>query len=426
MEPRRRSAFTLIELLVVLTIIALVSAATLPTVLPALQHRQISESARLVQATIEGQRDAAIRFNAARGVRLLPDPAFPGSTIDPTVPLAFSRLVPLEPAPDYSEGLVSVWSDAHPGNIPYPNAGGSPYPAEVLRIEGANYGPDGLPVARTNWYWNVRVGDRIRIGTAGHLYTVVGPLKLFGADNPELFVNIGPPGSPSPIARSFKVIDGNATETVEFLYLVNGVDDDGDGYTDEGWDGVDNDRDDATDEIAPPSEWEPEKWLGSEAQGVLARPYVIKRRPVPTQGARVVSLPSDVVIDASTWQTTRERSRLPVDPNTLSVDLMISPSGQVIPTTVYSSPASAGVSPFLHLWISERGDVHPPASTGAVRLPMPSGVIPGASAVLSGERRLVTIQGRSGNVTTTEVEAFNAADPNVPFFAGQAGLREAR
>lgn len=425
MESRRRPAFTLIELLVVLLIIALVSAATLPAVLPALNHRQISEAARLVQATIEGQRDAAIRFNAPRGVRLLPDPAFPGSLTDPTVPLAYSRLVPLEPAPDYSEGLVSVWTDAHPAT-PYPGAGGAAYPPEVLRIEAAPYDGRGLPVSPSSWYWNIRVGDRIRIGTAGHLYTVVGPLVLFGGDNPELFVNIGPPGSQSPVVRTFATVSGSKDERVEFLYLVNGVDDDGDGYTDEGWDGVDNDGDNATDEIAAPGEWEPEKWLGSEAQGVLMQPYTIKRRPVPTQGARVVSLPNDVVIDATTWQTTRERSRLPVDPNTLAVDLMISPNGQVIPTTVYSSPASAGIVPFLHLWISERADVQTPAKTGTVRLPMPDGVIAGAAVTLRGERRLITVNSRSGNVTTTEIETFNATDTNVPFYPGQLGIREAR
>ena len=48
MCPRRR-AFTLVELLVVITIILLISAVALPTVLPAMRHRQVSEAARQLQ-----------------------------------------------------------------------------------------------------------------------------------------------------------------------------------------------------------------------------------------------------------------------------------------------------------------------------------------------------------------------------------------
>lgn len=440
MTPRPRRAFTLIELLVVIVIIALVSAATLPAVLPALQHRQISEAARLVQATIEGSRDLAIRFNSPRGVRLMVDPANPGSQADPTVPLAYDRLVPIEPAPDYSEGMVSIWTDAHPTTALYPKGGSAAYPPQALRIEEsrrtAHKQPDGsivwLPNARTNWWWNVRVGDRIRVGSAGRLYTVVGPMTVLPeAGNPEQFVNIGPPGTPNTWVRN----PGGGAEDVEYLFLVNGQDDDGDGYTDEGWDGADNDGDGDRDELATatsPTEWEPEAWLGPEASGVSNQPYVIKRRPAPSQGARVVTLPSGVAIDATTWQTTRERSRLPVDPNTLTVDLMIAPSGQVIPTTVYSSPTSASVSPFLFLWIAERGDIHPAAKlddkapAGTPRLPMPEGVIAGATVGLKGERRIVTINARSGNVTTSEAETFNATDVNVPYYDAQAGIREAR
>ena len=31
----------------------------------------------------------------------------------------------------------------------------------------------GIANARTSWYWNVRVGDKIRIGESGAFYTVV-------------------------------------------------------------------------------------------------------------------------------------------------------------------------------------------------------------------------------------------------------------
>lgn len=75
-RPRSQRGFTLIELLVVILIILLVSVVTLPTIIPAYNHRQIGESARILQAALVGARDAAIRANAPRGIRLLPDPVF--------------------------------------------------------------------------------------------------------------------------------------------------------------------------------------------------------------------------------------------------------------------------------------------------------------------------------------------------------------
>ena len=90
-KPRPRGGFTLIELLVVILIIAVVSAVALPVVLPALSHRQVSESARLLQRALAGARDAALHDGTPSGIRLLPDPAFPliylaNGQIDPTQP----------------------------------------------------------------------------------------------------------------------------------------------------------------------------------------------------------------------------------------------------------------------------------------------------------------------------------------------------
>src|SRR5437763_1428768 len=102
-SPRspRRFGFTLIELLVVITIIVLVSAVTLPVVLPALNHRQVGEAARILQAALVGARDAAIRANAPRGIRLLPDPLFNGTTTT----LAYNRFIPIEVPGNYTTGL---------------------------------------------------------------------------------------------------------------------------------------------------------------------------------------------------------------------------------------------------------------------------------------------------------------------------------
>ena len=51
-----RRGFTLIELLIVITIILVISVITLPVVIPAMQHRQVSEGARLLQGTLVGPR----------------------------------------------------------------------------------------------------------------------------------------------------------------------------------------------------------------------------------------------------------------------------------------------------------------------------------------------------------------------------------
>ena len=408
-----RRGFTLVELLVVLVIILVVSAVALPTVLTAMQHRQMSEAARILQAALAGARDSAIRDNAPSGIRLLPDPAWPivrlaDGSIDSSQPLACSSMVPLSRPPMYEEGRVSV----------YPTAS---YTAAVqgntlaLVLEEQLFDPDtGLVNQPTSWYWNVRVGDRLQVaGTAW--YTVVGPLAIgASAGNPDMFVNVGAPGTTSPLARG--------KLNPEFLLLVDGKDDNFNGWVDEGWDGVDNNSNGLTDE---PLEWEQEAWIGAVATNqvpigikwvldtkghlhpvqleeyqTLNLPYVIRRRPAPVLNARVTTLPSQVVIDLTTWGTTRERSRLQVDRYTGFVDLVVNPDGSVVPQTLYASPASVSLTgAFAHFWLAERADIAVPGGTVAPSLPAPKG-----------DNRLVTLFARSGQIMTTEQPSV-AADP---------------
>src|SRR5271166_4680435 len=96
-----RPGFTLIELLVVMLIILLVSAVVLPTVLPAISHRQVSEAARILQGALAGARDTAINNNAPGGTAGV-------STLDPTRILASNRYIPIQLAPDYSEGYADI------------------------------------------------------------------------------------------------------------------------------------------------------------------------------------------------------------------------------------------------------------------------------------------------------------------------------
>ena len=112
-------------------------------------------------------------------------------------------------------------------------------------------------------------------------------------------------------------------------------------------------------------------------------PYTITRRPVVSPGSRETPLPSNVVVDLTTWNPSvfgtgfvSERSRLPVDPTTGYVDILLNPNGTVVPTTEYSSPSSFGMnSAFYHFWLAERGDLFDPVANPSVPYLLP--MVPG-------------------------------------------------
>lgn len=482
-----RQGFTLIELLVVITLILLVSAVTLPTVISAYTHRQVCEAARILQAGLVGARDIAINNNAPAGIRLLPDPVFNGidpttNTLDPKRILASNRFIPIQLAPDYTDGLVNIVDPNNPSSMGAllaaytavgvdptayftypPQKGGGAYLAatnRMLYLVQSVYNlttPTPTLNSPTSWYWNIRIGDKVQVNNSGIYCTVVGPMNT---PNTDLFVNIGPPGSP-PVLQYTLPVSGTPYYP-EILFLVNGLDDNNDGYVDNGWDGIDNDGDGIVDQVTdtntpPLSEWvETEHWQAALLSGnAINVPYSITRRPVVVSGARETPLPSDVVIDLTTWHANLpERSRLPVDPSSGSVDILLKPNGTVVPTTVYSSPTSFGMSSaFYHFWLAERGDVYPiPTDTNGNAVPLVSGytfylpmplgsnIPPTTNAYdqlvasnpglpyLKGEIRLLSLFSQTGQILVNDSPVFNV-DPqgvNQPYVLPQQGARGGR
>ena len=63
--------------------------------------------------------------------------------------------------------------------------------------------PNGNLNEPTCWFWNIRVGDKLQINGSGLWYTVVGPMVVTPQQgNSELFVNVGPAGTGSPLPDS--------------------------------------------------------------------------------------------------------------------------------------------------------------------------------------------------------------------------------
>jgi hypothetical protein len=206
------------------------------------------------------------------------------------------------------------------------------------------------------------------------------------------------------------------------------------------------------------------------------------------------------VIDLTTWNATGalssgnvsqptlpERSRLPVDPYSHTVDVMLTPDGQVMTASAGQSAGAmssgtfpTGNMPFYHFWIAQREDVYDPlfgltpamalvngtatkvpgpvpgtftqvpianpnyaaATPQYYLLPMPEGAqgkyysANGAvvdaptpnGPFLRGDIRLVTLFVKTGQVLTYDlgVSNFDPTNTNMPYLQAQFGTREAK
>lgn len=431
----RRKGFTLTELLVVLVIVMMIAAVTLPVVATTWRSQRIDAAAQVIQ----GELTAAIaraRKGQTAGIRLMPDETITNrlanGMVDPDGILAWDRIVPLEQPPGYREGKLFL----NAGGKPFEGAWDTPpslngsgglttaslYPqGRILLLIQARYRTEydtsttpPTPIypleAPTSWYWNVRRGDRIQVNETGPLLTVVGPMEI---DNPEGFVNVVT--DPATSYLRWPTPGGGGVDVdsyqPEFLFVVNGQDDDGDGIIDNGFNGVDDNLDGNVDEW---EEWgETEKWpvafngspqevVGSAYNGVS---YTLYRRPAPAAGTRGIQLAGAVIDGTRSLASTitdRTRSRLPVDRWSGYVDLMVDASGRWQPVRAVGLPTADGLwARWFHFWVANREELaSPPAVTG--------------------DARLLTLDASTGGTYSSE------ADPAAPDVARRENERGAR
>jgi prepilin-type N-terminal cleavage/methylation domain-containing protein len=395
-SPARRGGFTLVELLVVIAIVGLVSAVTIPAVVDAWQGRTVKTGAELVKSVVTAAQSAAQSNGGKRtGLRFLRDESFPlvktaAGTIAPSQPIAYDRAVPLFQPDALRSGRVAIHHDYPAGTTNWspPALGVTVLEQEIARDEvdpttGKTFRMINEPTA---WEWCVRLGDRVEV--AGRIYTVCGPV---GTPNVEGFINYT---GLTPLIRSPTDLAMSKQSTYEYLLLVDGEDGNGDGIVDNGYNGIDDDYNGVIDNIEECVEVEQFAAPYDKADLSQETRFSIKMRPAPVNGQElrlggaVIDATGALMPDAKD----RTRSRVSIDPYTGSIDVEFTPTG-VQPILPYSptAPRAFG-SPFLHLWITDRGSVQVPAKEAAV---------------------LLSINGRTGQVYTT------VADPAKPLDAFQ-------
>ncbi|MFO0956955.1 MAG: type II secretion system protein [Isosphaeraceae bacterium] len=324
---------------------------------------------------------------------------------------------------------------------------GTVVPPYVYQLAPDNWTPIGPPAVPPVWNYNSGGGP------LGNQYQVD---TSFTGD-PYHYVN---------------VLNRIRLTAAEYVVLFDGIDNDQDGFVDEGFDGIDNDGDGIIDPgfngiddngdgviddpaemllrynpmIPASGEYEPEDFDATTSKSVAAGSataapsrYVITRRAVVSENAKETRLPANIVIDLTMldrYSSTAislqpERSRLPLDPISQTVDILFGPNGQVIEDT-------AGINtlfnnrnlPFYHFWLATKSDVYGIAHTGGnpanlTLNPANARFLPtsvSSPTTLKGQRRLVTLFPKTGNTVVNSLEDFTTIEQ--PYLDAQFGKRE--
>ena len=175
-----------------------------------------------------------------------PDLQRPDTPAAPSA-LASNRIVPIEPAPDYTEGLVAIVVTARP-SLPATYSRHSVSRAPAAQISGSMSvttvdSVNTILSNPTSWYWNIRQGDKIRFNDSGPYYTIAGPddrsarsqrrrpheqSRAVHQQRPA-----APRRSPGPSAEYLILVNGHRRRRQRLHRRVfDGLDNDGDGIVD--------------------------------------------------------------------------------------------------------------------------------------------------------------------------------------------------
>ncbi|HEV3256418.1 MAG TPA: type II secretion system protein [Gemmataceae bacterium] len=215
---KRRPGFTLIEMLVVITIIILLASLTVAFLPSINDHKKASDGASIVQNTLLLAKQRALRDQAPRGVRLIPDPSnknyasslqyieqpddFTGGTVTGPVGAA--------PVETFTFSGVDLWG------------GFGPSDPTVWPVQPGDY----LVMQQTNLYLIIGVsastmvqamGPSSASGTTSDYRIVRAPRPLLAEAPVELpqdvaidLTGVGQSNPPPPVTRSIIVPDFHA------------------------------------------------------------------------------------------------------------------------------------------------------------------------------------------------------------------------